>query len=302
MFLCLIAAGLTFSDYSMFRAAHDDADRLEAYESQCWICAFKRQAAAEANSVRVIAAGREELRRRNALSADEEKLFREAQADIGQLESYLSSCEICAFSNLAKAQVTRLKQQAADSQAAVSLHATEVAKDEESYPEAHGDIVRLMAYLGSCFRCGFRSNAEIELNELRQKADIAEQARIADLQTQGQLTPPLPQVNVTPREVTWRIINNSGLVIAVQFFSQNQFGHAWPGSNMSWPMATGQTSDYKLTCETGEKICFGISAPFRAKSWGVGGSGTQGCDACCYTCDGALHAVDLAPLAELTNE
>ena len=300
----LVLAGtvtMMLYEYSIFRNAQGDADRLQAYENQCRICVFKHQAEAEGTTLNFLAAEREKVRRHDAAVAAEAKDFRESRGDFDELDRYLSVCEICAFADVAKEEMARLKRQTAENEA-MRLRDAGIAEDQDKYLRARGDIDRLVVYLGACQDCLFKSAAETELNALRRQADIAEQARIAELQRQAQLRLPAAPANVPPRQVTWRIVNNSGLSIAVQFFSQTQFGRAWPGSNMSWPMTTGQTSDYNLACDAGEKICFGISAPFRTESWGVGGSGTQGCADCCYACDGAVHAINLAPLVQFTGE
>jgi len=87
--------------------------------------------------------------------------------------------------------------------------------------------------------------------------------------------------------------NYTDFSLGSQFFSQTRAGFRWPGSNMNWPMSPGQSSNYNLGCETGEKICYGAAAPYRTESWGVGAIGNQYCANCCITCDGGVHAFNL---------
>ena len=312
-------------EYSMYRSAQGDVDRLQAYGRQCWICTFKSQSDVEASSLRAqVRIIEEEGRRKQAVAVDE-KSFRDAEGNIIRLGTYLQECGICAYADEARQQIARLEKGAADlaqsyqREQAVAVDTTnfldaqgnvasleaylrtctvcahadearqqiarsedeaahleqsrqdEFNRDQRAYFEARDDIGKLIAYLGGCSVCAFKSAAEEQLRQLRKPAQPAE----------------------PPRQATWRITNSTGLAIGVLFFSQTRPGHAWPGSNMNWPMPPGKTADYNLACETGENICYGAFAPYRAEFWGVGTYGNQACSNCCFLCDGTVHAINL---------
>ena len=207
--------------------------------------------------------------------------FQDAEGNIATLETYLRQCTICAHADAARQQIARLEKEAAALAQSFQeeRNRNEQANDERAYLEARGNIDKLIGYLGGCFGCAFKSAAEEELRRLQQPAQPAE----------------------PPRQVTWRITNSTGLAIGVLFFSQTRPGQAWPGSNMNWPMTPGNTANYNLACETGERICYGAFAPYRSEFWGVGTYGNQACSNCCFLCDGTVHAINLVLSGNITE-
>lgn len=85
--------------------------------------------------------------------------------------------------------------------------------------------------------------------------------------------------------VTFHIINSTPWKIQVEFYSQI-LKRAWPGNGMAWDVERDdQSHDFSLTCDSGEKICFGAwSTPHHFSMWGVGDKGASSCKGCCYVC------------------
>ena len=91
------------------------------------------------------------------------------------------------------------------------------------------------------------------------------------------------------QDITFSITNKSDYDIQIEFYSQDR-NHAWPGGNQAYNLGSGDDSDYKLACRSGEKICYGAWVKGRSSTyWGVGLDNKQSCSACCQNCgDGNL--------------
>jgi hypothetical protein len=82
---------------------------------------------------------------------------------------------------------------------------------------------------------------------------------------------------------TFGFVNSTRYKVYVKMFSKSRTW-VWPSSTTSWPLDDSEEHNFRLTCEVGEKICFGA---FWAdgRSWGVGRYGRDGCTQCCLTCN-----------------
>jgi len=83
------------------------------------------------------------------------------------------------------------------------------------------------------------------------------------------------------RKLTWTISNRGSKRISLKFFSQVR-NHIWPGSRRHWLIEAYNDRTYNLSCQLGEKICYGAWAD--GGSWGTGRKGKKGCERCCRTC------------------
>jgi hypothetical protein len=104
LFLFIVATGLTLYDYSIFRAAHGDADRLEAYQHNCWICAFAAKARHEAEEAVASLRG-------IAIAVDRGN-YEAARGDIDRLTAYIGACQDCLFKRAAELELTELHKRA----------------------------------------------------------------------------------------------------------------------------------------------------------------------------------------------
>ena len=91
----------------------------------------------------------------------------------------------------------------------------------------------------------------------------------------------------------WRMKSDYRFIVYVRFFS-NKYERAWPGGDESYVLDDSDRRLMRLSCEQGEKICFGAftknqSGPY----WGVGRYGDEGCEKCCRTCGFTYDGIDV---------
>ncbi|MFM2278279.1 MAG: hypothetical protein RLZZ444_510 [Pseudomonadota bacterium] len=100
--------------------------------------------------------------------------------------------------------------------------------------------------------------------------------------------------SVMADEVTFSIRNSHPNAVEVELYSQDR-DHVWPGNGEIYLFDDGETKEIPLSCQSGEKICYGawISGD-RETYWGVGPDNQQSCTDCCYTCEGGkTETIDL---------
>lgn len=95
-------------------------------------------------------------------------------------------------------------------------------------------------------------------------------------------------------DVTFMMQNNHPNAVEVELYSQDR-NHVWPGDGQVYILDDGETKQMPLSCEEGEKICYGAWIQGdRDTYWGVGPGNNQACDDCCYTCTGgATETINL---------
>jgi hypothetical protein len=93
--------------------------------------------------------------------------------------------------------------------------------------------------------------------------------------------PPLP---TTTETLTWEFKSMHPNIVQLEFYSQNR-NAAWPGGDRAYEIRDWQWHTYRITCRTGEKICYGAwVAGDETTYWGVGLNDRHGCQGCCRTC------------------
>jgi hypothetical protein len=90
----------------------------------------------------------------------------------------------------------------------------------------------------------------------------------------------------SPNVATFTIHNKDRYRLGLEFTSQSRSA-AWPGGNRQYNVSG--TSTYNLTCQPGEKICFGAWRDHQTTVWGVGRNNSQGCQRCCVSCGGTFE-------------
>lgn len=96
-------------------------------------------------------------------------------------------------------------------------------------------------------------------------------------------------------DVTFQMKNSHPNAVEVELYSQDR-DHVWPGNGEVYILDDGETKTMPLSCNEGEKICYGawISGD-KSTYWGVGPGNGEACDDCCYTCTGGnTEVIDLS--------
>ena len=85
-------------------------------------------------------------------------------------------------------------------------------------------------------------------------------------------------------EMTWTLSSKYQYKVQVAFYSKTR-NHLWPANGEAWGLDDYGTHRFTLSCQAGEKICYGAWATGASSTyWGVGLGGKQGCTSCCAVC------------------
>jgi hypothetical protein len=85
-------------------------------------------------------------------------------------------------------------------------------------------------------------------------------------------------------EMTWTLTSKYQYKVQVSFYSRTR-NHEWPGNDKAWGLDDYGTHRFTLSCNAGEKICYGAWATGDSTTyWGVGLNGKNGCTSCCAIC------------------
>ena len=89
-------------------------------------------------------------------------------------------------------------------------------------------------------------------------------------------------------DVTFMMNNHHEFAVEVELYSQDR-NHVWPGGGNVFYLDDGETRAMPLACEEGETICYGawVSGD-QGTYWGVGPGDVDGCEDCCYVCQGGM--------------
>ena len=99
----------------------------------------------------------------------------------------------------------------------------------------------------------------------------------------------LDSLDVLSRSMTWLVTNSTGYNLNLGFYSQNRQSE-WTG----FTQKTNSTQTYKLTCQSGDQICYGLTAS-NGTYWGIGSDAQHPCTNCCWVCGEANPSVNLTP-------
>ncbi|AXS42378.1 hypothetical protein D1F64_02350 [Breoghania sp. L-A4] len=94
--------------------------------------------------------------------------------------------------------------------------------------------------------------------------------------------------------LTWTITSQHPNTIELEFYSQSR-KHVWPGKGKVYVIDDYDEHTYTLKCDAGEDICYGAWVKNESSTyWGSGKGDKEGCEECCYTCDGGQsEAIEL---------
>lgn len=95
-----------------------------------------------------------------------------------------------------------------------------------------------------------------------------------------------PSASALAADVTFMMQNNHPNAVEVELYSQDR-NYVWPGNGEVFVLDDGETKQMPLSCNEGEKICYGAWIKGDQETyWGVGPGNKEACDDCCYTCTG----------------
>ncbi|MBW6423498.1 hypothetical protein KX729_18735 [Rhizobium sp. XQZ8] len=87
-------------------------------------------------------------------------------------------------------------------------------------------------------------------------------------------------------DVSFIMKNDHPNAVEVELYSQDR-KHIWPGGNEVYYLDDGESKQIHLSCQQGEKICYGAWVSGDKQTyWGTGPNNKQACEDCCYTCEG----------------
>ncbi len=91
--------------------------------------------------------------------------------------------------------------------------------------------------------------------------------------------------------LTWRLRSSYPYIVHFQLFSDDR-NHVWPSASRVWVLDDSEVHSVRISCNYGEKICYGAwPSGNTSRIWGVGSEGREGCEDCCYICDGGTTAI-----------
>jgi hypothetical protein len=95
-------------------------------------------------------------------------------------------------------------------------------------------------------------------------------------------------------DVTFIMKNSHENAVEVELYSQDR-KHVWPGGNEVYYLDDGDSKQISLSCQQGEKICYGAWVSGDKQTyWGTGPNNKETCEDCCYTCEGGeTEEIDL---------
>lgn len=109
-------------------------------------------------------------------------------------------------------------------------------------------------------------------------------------------------------EMTFQFVNDSEYEMNLKLFARGDSGQQWPSKTRAYSLRPdAAVQEVKISCETGEQICWGAWATVKSEKGGilsngqrentritksmagVGDRGQFSCDYCCHICtDGAV--------------
>ena len=86
-------------------------------------------------------------------------------------------------------------------------------------------------------------------------------------------------------DMTFRFTSHSASPVLVELYSRDRL-KIWPDDGRQFLLADSTPKKFSVSCELGEKICFGawVEGNFD-RSWGAGYEGKADCDDCCRICE-----------------
>lgn len=99
----------------------------------------------------------------------------------------------------------------------------------------------------------------------------------------------------TPNEagsVLFRVTNSGEYKMRLRFYSSSR-SVTWPSVSNSYVLADSNEHQYPITCQVGERVCYGAYYENGSTYWGKGRDITRACTDCCLTCSTQQTATSL---------
>lgn len=101
----------------------------------------------------------------------------------------------------------------------------------------------------------------------------------------------LPAAQSRADSVLFSVQSEYPYIVHIAFYSDDR-NWIWPNGNEVYVLDDSRVHDYPLSCQYGEKICYGAWPEGRRDTyWGVGPDNGRRCTDCCYYCDGGKTGV-----------
>lgn len=101
----------------------------------------------------------------------------------------------------------------------------------------------------------------------------------------------LPITQARAESLLFSVQSEYPYIVHLVFYSDDR-SWEWPGSDQAYVLDDSRVHDYSLSCNYGEKICYGAWPKGTRKSyWGVGPDRNHSCSDCCYICNGGETGV-----------
>ena len=98
----------------------------------------------------------------------------------------------------------------------------------------------------------------------------------------------------------WHVRSEHSKVTSLEFYSQDR-DYVWPGGGEVYVIEDYDEHTYTLSCNKGEKICYGAWVPEDDDDddityWGAGKDGDKSCSRCCFRClNQTTNVINLDP-------
>lgn len=96
--------------------------------------------------------------------------------------------------------------------------------------------------------------------------------------------PELTPLDSTKGSATFMLTNSAKYSINIAVYSQKRKGWVWPSATTHWTLKDSVKHTLTVSCQAGEKVCFGGWYEDSAKYWGVGKDDKHTCRDCCLMC------------------
>jgi len=91
--------------------------------------------------------------------------------------------------------------------------------------------------------------------------------------------------------VVFRVTNSAEYVMHLRFYSEKR-NVIWPDTSNSYVIRDRAQHEYNISCEIGEKVCYGAFYTNSQKYWGVGRQASNACHRCCLPCAANQQVAD----------
>ncbi|WP_372887148.1 hypothetical protein [Shimia sp.] len=101
----------------------------------------------------------------------------------------------------------------------------------------------------------------------------------------------LPTAPAQAESFLFAVRSDYPYIVHIAFYSDDR-NWVWPNGDEVYVLDDSRVHDFSLTCQYGEKICYGAWPKGSHKTyWGVGPDRSQRCSDCCYYCQGGESGV-----------